>query len=479
MENKGYLKRLSFKQTKHQSFLPTFQVPKRGGGYRTIVDCKTTINPHLATQPSTQPGQRQVIAWTQTQPYIVKRDLKDAYHGVPIHHDHQRHFGLYYKGKAYQWQGMIVGLQDAPSVFQRVNNTILHGLNHRTYLDDSFYGGKTFREALQQREQGDARHRQHAFRPNHLKSSGTDPEATIDILGYWRAGKFLYIPEDRIRKILHLVDEHKYHKAAQVLEYYNPIYPYCAAYKWWLQNPKSWNSQKRRLLEKNLWEAKMLAYHPPHEPVIVHVDSANSLTAAVVTNLSGMSLHHFSAKLQPSKSSTTQERRGMTAAKRGLRHILELFPLHTIYNDNKNLVAKDPTINWAPGTSNLADKYTRTVNPEATATCSTPLLSTDPWSPSPKSNAEPLKPGSTSSGQSKHDSRRTSYILSQSSDPPTHCPQHATPSEPWHTHYPTDKKPPDRARTKRPTRSGSLRSDILRSIELFCITFSQNFINSN
>lgn len=155
MEHRDYLRRLSSKETKNQSFLPTFQVPKRGWGLRTIVDCKETINPHLASQPSTQPGQRQVIAWSQTQPFIGKRDLKDSYHCVPIHPDHQRHFGLYYKGKAYRWQGMIMGLQVAPSVFQQINDTILKGLNHRTYLDDSFYGGATFEEALQQRELGD------------------------------------------------------------------------------------------------------------------------------------------------------------------------------------------------------------------------------------------------------------------------------------------------------------------------------------
>lgn len=259
---------------------------------------------------------------------------------------------------------MLMGLQDAPSVFQNINNRALHGLNHRTYLDDSFFGGETFQEALDQRDKGDKQQAKLGFRPNWAKSSKTNPNATIDILGFYRVNGYLYIPEERILRILRLVDSHKYHKAAQTLEYYNPLNPKCATHKWWLANPKTWNPQKRRLLESSLWEARILAYYPPDSPIRVHIDSANNLTAAIVTTTTGQTLHHFSAKLQPSKSSTAQEARGVKAARKGLRHILQLYPNHILITDNKNIASKDPSLKWEPGTSNLADKFTRMTNPE-------------------------------------------------------------------------------------------------------------------
>lgn len=67
MQAKGYLRRLHGRNIANQSYLPTFQIPKRDGGFRVIVDCKRHINNCLATTTSEQPGQREVLAWTQTQ----------------------------------------------------------------------------------------------------------------------------------------------------------------------------------------------------------------------------------------------------------------------------------------------------------------------------------------------------------------------------------------------------------------------------
>lgn len=232
MRAKGYLRRLHGRDIATQSYLPTFQLPKRDGNYRVIVDCKQHFNKCLATTTSEQPGQREILAWTQTQRYTAKRDLKDAYHCFPINPRHRMHFGLKYRGKYYQCQGMLMGLQDAPSVFQKINSRALQNLNHRTYLDDSFFGGVTFAAALEERNQGDEIQAKLGFRPNTAKSSKINPNATIDILGFYRVGDYLYIPEERILRILRLVKSRKYHKAVQTLENYNPLYPKCATHKW-------------------------------------------------------------------------------------------------------------------------------------------------------------------------------------------------------------------------------------------------------
>lgn len=136
--------------------------------------------------------------------------------------DQRHHFGFAFEDRYYQWQGMVQGIETASAQFKEVQNRILGGLNHATYLDDSFYGESTKEEAYKERDEGDKRQRLFNFKPNEAKSSHSSRN-TSNVLSFWRTQDKYVIPEEAITKILRHIDNGRHLKAAQCLEYYNSL----------------------------------------------------------------------------------------------------------------------------------------------------------------------------------------------------------------------------------------------------------------
>ena len=80
---------------------------------------------------------------------LVKLDLKNAYHIVPVHQQDQHLLGISWEGKSYADGALPFGLRSAPKVFSAVADMIawtLHcaGVQHQIhYLDDFFVSGST------------------------------------------------------------------------------------------------------------------------------------------------------------------------------------------------------------------------------------------------------------------------------------------------------------------------------------------------
>ena len=77
--------------------------------------------------------------------------LSKGFHRIPIHPESWAKTAMNLAGKRYQWRAMPMGIQNGPSIFQRVMDHVLHGLDCAgVYIDDIIIGssGETEEELL-------------------------------------------------------------------------------------------------------------------------------------------------------------------------------------------------------------------------------------------------------------------------------------------------------------------------------------------
>src|SRR5690606_2819336 len=80
-----------------------FPVKKKEGRIRTVINLKT-INPYVQPITFTMEGIRTVKELLQPRDFMVKIDLADAFHHIPLHREHQRFFRFVWDGRLLQWR---------------------------------------------------------------------------------------------------------------------------------------------------------------------------------------------------------------------------------------------------------------------------------------------------------------------------------------------------------------------------------------
>ena len=81
-------------------------------------------------------------------------DVTDALLTVPVKIKHQIFWKFSYKGKLYQYMVLPFGYTGSPRIFTKIFKPLLAklqslGMIFSVYLDDSWQGGRTFKECLQ------------------------------------------------------------------------------------------------------------------------------------------------------------------------------------------------------------------------------------------------------------------------------------------------------------------------------------------
>ena len=117
-----------------------FLRPKKDGGMRPIYNMKP-LNQHVLYQHFKMDNLSMVKTVIQTNDYMIKVDLKDAYQCVPIHQTDRQFMRLRWKGKLYQFTCLPFGLASGPRQFTRLMKPIVTelrklGVRLLIYLDD-------------------------------------------------------------------------------------------------------------------------------------------------------------------------------------------------------------------------------------------------------------------------------------------------------------------------------------------------------
>jgi len=117
---------------------PAFLVPKADGTSRCVVDFRR-LNLQTKKEHYPLPLIDEMLARIGDAKIFISLDLMQGYLQIPIHPDSKEKTAFITPDETGQFERMIFGLTNAPSVFQRLMNTILSTLPKGTamaYLDD-------------------------------------------------------------------------------------------------------------------------------------------------------------------------------------------------------------------------------------------------------------------------------------------------------------------------------------------------------
>jgi hypothetical protein len=123
---------------------PTFLVPKKGGEWRKVIDCRR-VNSFIRDVTFQMEDHRTAAALIEKDQYAVSIDIRSAYHHVPVSMDLQPFLAFTYAGHFYQYRGMPFGIKHAPRVFTRVMHGAMVEIRRRwnvtsvQYLDDLLF----------------------------------------------------------------------------------------------------------------------------------------------------------------------------------------------------------------------------------------------------------------------------------------------------------------------------------------------------
>jgi transposase InsO family protein len=129
---------------------PVLLVRKKSGEFRMCVDYRA-LNKKTVKQHYPLPHIDDQLDRLRGQVYYTSLDLSGAYHQVPMSSDARQKTAFITPDGVYCFKRMSFGLANAPSVFQRLINTVLGNLRYDTamaYLDDVIIPSKTVSEGL-------------------------------------------------------------------------------------------------------------------------------------------------------------------------------------------------------------------------------------------------------------------------------------------------------------------------------------------
>ena len=119
---------------------------------------------------------------------MIKLDLNEAYHSVPVTPDHQRYLAFLWDGKCYVYCVPPFGLGPAPRVFTKITKPILVHIRQNLviccvmYLDDLLIFGRTKSDCLQKAKKVMTLLQELGFTINKKKSI-LEPTQQIEFLG--------------------------------------------------------------------------------------------------------------------------------------------------------------------------------------------------------------------------------------------------------------------------------------------------------
>jgi ribonuclease HI len=117
---------------------PTFLVPKKGGKFRKVVDCRL-LNEHLRDKTFKMEGIGTVREMVKPGDWATSLDFKNAFNHIPVHADLQPYLCFDFEGTTYGYRGMPFGVKHAPRVFSRLMKRAIQEVRRRWGVRISFY----------------------------------------------------------------------------------------------------------------------------------------------------------------------------------------------------------------------------------------------------------------------------------------------------------------------------------------------------
>jgi hypothetical protein len=140
----------------HYVISRVFPVPKKDQRVRLVINLRT-INPYVPAIHFKMEGLRSLRDVIRQGDWMVKLDLQDAFHHLPIHPKARPFFRFQWGKVLYEWQAVPFGYRDAPRVFTRVMRAVATaarqlGIRLIVYMDDILVLSHSQEQAIKDRD---------------------------------------------------------------------------------------------------------------------------------------------------------------------------------------------------------------------------------------------------------------------------------------------------------------------------------------
>ena len=125
LEREGVLKRVNHSQW----VAPIVTVPKKDGTVRICGDYKVTVNPVLDVDQYPLPRPEDLFATLAGGKFFSTLDLSHAYNQVVLDDSSLKYLTINTHRGLYQYTRLPFGVASAPSVYQKMMDTILQGMD--------------------------------------------------------------------------------------------------------------------------------------------------------------------------------------------------------------------------------------------------------------------------------------------------------------------------------------------------------------
>jgi hypothetical protein len=168
---------------------PTFLVPKAGGKYRKILDCRR-LNEEMRDRHFKMESAEDVLQLARPGYWATSLDFRSAFNHISVDVGLRPYLCFLFAGRCFQYQAMPFGLKQAPRTFTRLMKRAVAAVRERWrvrmvfYMDDSLLLFPSQEQARQQTREIAAFFESLGWTLS-LEKCQLEPLQTIDFLG-WR-----------------------------------------------------------------------------------------------------------------------------------------------------------------------------------------------------------------------------------------------------------------------------------------------------
>ena len=274
---------------------PVVPVPKGDGKLRLCGDYKVTINPQLMVDKYPLPRPEDLMARLAGGEKFTKLDLSQAYQQVPLDQNYRKYVTINTVKGLYRYTRLPFGIASAPSLFQRIMDTMLQDIpNTICYLDDILVTGKSDDDHLRNLEEVLKRLSSSGLRLK--KSKCSLMKESVQYLGHRIDAQGVHTTPDKIAAIQRAPTPRNVKQLRSFLglvQYYgkfianlssllHPLYHLLKANVKW-----SWDARCNKAFEEakqKLMEAPILAHYDPSRPLKLAADASAYGIGAVISH---------------------------------------------------------------------------------------------------------------------------------------------------------------------------------------------------
>ena len=291
LEREGIIKKIN----RAEWAAPTVNVPK-SQGVRICGDFKVSINQHVSADQYPLPTAQDLFSTLAGGKVFTKLDLRHAYNQLLLDEESKKYLVINTHKGLYAHERLCYGVNAAPSIFQKVMDQILQGIDGVCcYLDDVLLASKDEKENLTQLAEVLRRFEEHGVRLKSEKCSFL--QESVEYLGHRVDREGLHTTDEKVRALLQArrpENLKELNSFTGLLRYYQKFLPDLASileplnqlthqnvkWNWTTECEETFQKCKQLILEKNV-----LVHYDVNKPIKLQCDASPTGLGAVLSHV--------------------------------------------------------------------------------------------------------------------------------------------------------------------------------------------------